>query len=220
MDKYIDRYNINDMFSKDMKKDMFLCMITKNEHICREGDILNEMLFVVEGKAKVYKNLANGRSLLLSFYNPFTVIGDIEFLENNNADCSVQVIKDTYCIGIDFSTINDKLMNDCKFLKNRCKYLGEKLRSSSNNSSINLLYPLENRLASYILAFINEETNNMKFIFEGGYNETAELLGTSYRHLNRTLNNYCNEGIIKKNGGLYIVSNLQKLKCLSGDLYR
>ncbi|AOR23424.1 cyclic nucleotide-binding domain-containing protein [Clostridium taeniosporum] len=220
MNTYIKKYRINEMFSIDVSDYMNLYMFSKNEHICKEDDMLNTMFFVVDGKAKVYKNLANGKSLLLSFYKPFTVIGDIEFLDNNRADCSVQAIKDTYCIGIGFSIINEKLMNDCKFLKYRCKYLGEKLRSSSNNSSINLLYPLENRLSSYILAFINEETNNMRFIFDGGYNETAELLGTSYRHLNRTLNKLCNEGIIRKKDNSFIVSDLKKLKDLSGDLYR
>lgn len=217
---YIEKFRINDMFSRNMIEDMSLYMFEKNEHICKEGDILNKMFFVVDGKAKVYKNLANGKSVLLSFYNPFTVIGDIEFIDNNKADCSVQVIKNTYCIVLEFSVINKKLLNDCKFLKSRCKYLGEKLRKSSNNSSINLLYPLENRLASYILAFVNEETINKTFIFEGGYNETAELLGTSYRHLNRILNKFCSEEIILKKKNFFIVNDLQRLKYLSGDLYR
>ena len=33
-----------------------------------------------------------------------------------------------------------------------CESLSEKLEKLSKNSSINLLYPLENRLSSYILA--------------------------------------------------------------------
>ncbi|NFR87224.1 MULTISPECIES: cyclic nucleotide-binding domain-containing protein [unclassified Clostridium] len=217
--EYIEKYKINDMFSIDMREYMSLYMFARNEYICKEEEVLNKMFFVVDGKAKVYKNLENGKSLLLSFYNPFTVVGDIEFLDNNSADCNVQVIKDTYCIVIEFSIIKDKLMDDCKFLRNRCKYLGEKLRCNSKNSSINLLYPLENRLASYILAFVNGDSN-LCFTFEGGYNETAELLGTSYRHLNRTLNKFCSEGIIRKDDKSYIVNDINKLKYLSGDLYR
>ena len=78
---------------------------------------------------------------------------------------------------------------------------------------------LESRLASYIYAFVNEE-NNEEFTFEESYSEIAELLGTSYRHLNRTLNKLCSDNILQKDGKKYIIKDIERLKLLSGDLYR
>ena len=102
-----------------------------------------------------------------------------------------------------------------------CDYLGEKLSCDSNNSSINLLYPLENRLASYIVAFVKVDDNKIKkFVFKESYSEISELLGTSYRHLNRTLNKFCSEGILKKNKKDYVIENFERLLCLAGDLYK
>jgi hypothetical protein len=99
--------------------------------------------------------------------------------------------------------------------------LGEKLIRLSKYSSINLLYPLENRLASYILADTSNTVNAGKktITFEGNLSEVAELLGTSYRHLLRTLNNLCTQGLIRKNLLAYEILDLEKLRKLAGDLY-
>lgn len=219
LESFIIQYKINELFTKDMTEYMSLYMWNKNEYICKEGGELNNIFFLVRGKAKVSKNLANGKSLLISFYKPFRIIGDIEFARDNIADCSVQAIKDTYAIGIHFDVARSKLSQDPKFLLFICKYLSEKLSDSSNNNSITILYSLESRLASYIYAFVNEE-NNEEFTFEESYSEIAELLGTSYRHLNRTLNKLCADNILQKDGKKYIIKDIERLKLLSGDLYR
>lgn len=220
IEKYIKKYEIEKLFTDNTKKQMNLYLFNKNEYICREEEQLEYMFFLVKGKAKVSKHLENGKSLLISFYTPMTIIGDVEFIRNNPTDCSVQAIEDTYCIGIRLEIVRSVLINDCKFLLNICEYLSNKLTSNSNNSSINLLYPLENRLASYILAYINIDEQNNKFSFKESYNEISELLGTSYRHLNRTLNKFCsNEILIKSNEG-YIIKDFEKLLNLAGDLYK
>lgn len=221
IEEYIKAYKVENLFSDNMKSHMILYMFDKNEYICREEEQLENMYFLVDGKAKVSKHLENGKSLLISFYTPLTIIGDVEFIRNNATDCSVQAIEETYCIGINFNVVRSILVKDCKFLLNICEYLSGKLTSNSNNSSINLLYPLENRLASYILAFVDIDRNkNSKFIFKESYSEISELLGASYRHLNRTLNKFCSQGILKKYNNEYIIEDFEKLLCLAGDLYK
>ena len=221
IEKYIKKYEIEKLFTDNMKKQMNLYLFNKNEYICREEEHLENMYFLVHGKAKVSKHLENGKSLLISFYRPLTIIGDVEFIDDNVTDCSVQAIEDTYCIGINFDIVRSKLIKDCKFLLNICRYLSDKLTDGSNNSSINLLYPLENRLASYIVAFVNTNDDKVeKFIFKESYSEISELLGTSYRHLNRILNKFCLEGILKKCDKEYVIEDYDKLLCLAGDLYK
>ena len=221
IEEYIKKYEMENLFSDNMKEYMTLYMFNKNEFICREEERLNNMYFLVDGKAKVSKHLENGKSLLISFYTPLTIIGDVEFIAHNFTDCSVLAIEDTFCIGIKFDIVRSKLTKDCKFLLKICEYLGGKLTNGSNNSSINLLYPLENRLASYIVAFANINNDKIKkFIFKESYSEISELLGTSYRHLNRTLNKFCFEGILKKCDREYVIEDFNKLLYLAGDLYK
>lgn len=84
------------------------------------------------------------------------------------------------------------------------------------NSSINLLYPLENRLASYILATGERVNNNEERIikFNENLTEIGELLGTSYRHLLRTLNNLSCKGAIRKKSNYFQVLDEKILKSL------
>ncbi len=222
IDRYITKYTMNDIFSKDMKPFMELLFYKKNEYIIKEEQEINHLIFLVHGKAKVYVTLSNGKSLLLCFYQEFRVLGDLEIIDSKKAASNVQVIEDTYCIGISSENVRTYLLNDAKFLRFICGSLGDKLYRCSKNSSINLLYSLENRLASYI-STTGEKMDDMgqvKITFEENLTEIAELLGTSYRHLLRTLNVLCTKGIIQKKNNYYEVIDEKTLKKLSADLYQ
>lgn len=67
------------------------------------------------------------------------------------------------------------------------------------NSSINLLYPLENRLASYINELLLINNNESLYVdFDESLVNIAEHLGSSYRHLLRTLNVLCEKEVLQK----------------------
>jgi CRP-like cAMP-binding protein len=222
MDNYIFKYGIDEIFTNDMKPLMELFLFKKNEHICRESEAIDYLLFFVKGKAKVYTTLSNGKSLLLCFYQDFKILGDLEIINPQNASSSVQVIEDTYCIGISLQNARTHLLNDVKFLRFMCNSLGEKLNRCSKNSSINLLYPLENRLASYILATGVRTDGNGEGIIEFNENltEISELLGTSYRHLLRTLNLLCSKRVIIRKYNCFQVIDEINLRKLTADLYK
>lgn len=131
---------------------MELLLFKKNEHICKENEEIHYLYFFVEGKAKAYNTLSNGKSLLLCFYDGLQVLGDVELIHSQKTSSNVQVMEDSYCIGIPLEKVRVQLLHDATFLRCICDSLAEKLNRLSKNSSINLLYPLENRLASYILA--------------------------------------------------------------------
>ncbi len=219
--EYIKKYNMNDLFSKDMFSYMTLYLYDKNEYICKEGEELNNIFFIVSGRVKVCKNLANGKSMIACFYDGFKIIGDVEFTKSDIANCSVQTITDVYAVAIKLQIVREILCKDPIFLLYICSYLGDKLDVSCNNGSINAVYSLEERLAGYIYAFVYE-CSEEEIIFEFGasYLEIAELLGTSYRHLHRTLKKFCEDNILEKKNKKYVVKNLKRLKELASDLYR
>lgn len=221
LEAYVEKYQLNQMFSIDMRPHMELFLVSKNDYICKADEPLEYLFFFVEGKAKVYNSLSNGKSLLICFYNPLTIIGDVEFLQLETANSNIQVINESYCIGISFKAIRQHVLNDAKFLRHALGSVGEKLLSLSKYSSINLLYTLENRLASYILACSSSSVSNESntIVFEGNLTEVAELLGTSYRHLLRTLQALCSQKAIKKSNNYYEILDIGKLAALAGDLY-
>lgn len=220
--KYVEEFNINELFSKDIKPYVELFLFKKGEHICKEGESINYLFFLVEGKGKVYSSLSNGKTMLLCFYNSGKIIGDVEFMKLEPANSNIQVIEDSYCIAISLQKVREYLLDDAKFLRFMCESLSQKLKRLSKNSSINLLYPLENRLASYILATgTSVDVNGIKVpIFDENLTEIAKLLGTSYRHLLRTLKTLCKNGVIKKKDSYFEVVNHNMLITLASDLYK
>ncbi|MBU3128215.1 cyclic nucleotide-binding domain-containing protein [Clostridium tagluense] len=222
LDNYIEKYNIEGFFGVDMKKYMELHAFDKGSHLVKTNEPIDYFYFFVEGKVKVYTVLKNGKSLLFRLYKPMIIIGDVEFIDCDTANSNIEAINECLCIGISMSNIRKYAVNDSTFLKCMCTSLGKKFISSSIASSINILYPLENRLASYLLAITPENTQNSNLdggIITDKFTEMADLLGTSYRHLIRTINKLCHENIIKKEKNSIVILNINALEKLAGDLY-
>lgn len=222
LDNYIKKYNIENFFGIDMKNYMELHSFDKGSHLVKTNEPINYFYFFVEGKVKVYTVLKNGKSLLFRLYKPLNIIGDVEFIDCNTANSNIEAINECLCIGISMINIRKYAINDPLFLKCMCTSLGKKFISSSISSSINILYPLENRLSSYLLAIApenNQHSNLDAGIITDKFTEMADLLGTSYRHLIRTINKLCNEKIIKKEKNTISILNISALEKLAGDLY-
>lgn len=222
IENYYNELNMQEIFMNNMKSDMRLLKFNKHEYLSREDEDLEYLLFFIQGKAKVFKTLPNGRNLLLAFYKPFRVIGDIEIVKNQSATGTIQALSTCYCLAISMKKARLELTKDRKFLKFTCESLAEKLAAVSMNSSINLLYPLENRLASYINESLAYEENgdNLYINFDENLINIADLLGSSYRHLLRTFNTLCKKGVLEREGGKYKIINKTLLKDLAGDLYQ
>ncbi len=219
LNQFLEKYQINQHFSTEMLPFLNLYFFKKNEHICYEDDPIDYLFFFVQGKAKIYITLKNGKSLLLCFYDDFKLIGDLEMVNSKHSTASVQVIEDAYCIGIKQDIVKQKLFNDVKFLQFMCQSLSLELERSSKNSSINLLYPLENRLASYIFATIDFSAEHIP-IFKENLTELAELLGSSYRHLHRSIEALCKKKILKRLDKGFEIINITQLKEMAADLYQ
>lgn len=222
IEKYYEKLKIKNIFTKDIKKDIKLLIFDKYEYLSREGEDLKYLLFFLDGNSKVFKTLPNGRNLLLAFYKPFRVIGDIEIMKGETATGTIQALSTCYCLAIPMEKAKTELINDKKFLKFIAESLAGKLTAISMNSSINQLYPLENKLASYINESIahDEKDENIIIDFDVNLVNLADLLGSSYRHLLRTFNSLCKKGVIEKDNGKYKVINRLLLKDLAGDLYQ
>jgi len=218
---YYEKFNMNSLFNEPLIEMFELIKFNRMEYLCYEEEKLTYLMFLVEGKAKVFRTLANGKSMLISFYEPFEVMGEVELLEGRTASSNVQALSSCYVLAIDMEKAYARLGEDVTFLKFACSMLAEKLHNLGSSSSVNLYYPLENRLASYILATAipsNKAGEKEVKLFNENLTHLSELMGTSYRHLLRTLNGFCQKKVIMKGEKGYIVLLEEVLEELAGDL--
>lgn len=216
---YLKKYDVLKMFEtpERYRPNFVMAQIRRHENIDHSA-YNNYLFFMVEGRFKVYSNLSNGKKLLLYFSRNFEIMGDLEFLKIENHYVTTEAIEPTVCLVLDISKIREQLLADTVFLKTLLYQIGEKLAKSSSNIAINMLYPVENRLSSYIRYMALENGTGHRY-FETNLTETAEVLGTSYRQLQRVLKSLCMQKILMKNKGRYEILDEEQLNILSGDIY-
>jgi CRP-like cAMP-binding protein len=221
MNQYIEEFKIQNIFSKDIIEFMDLVKYEKGEVICMTNIEMEYFYLFVEGKVKIYTLLENGKSLLLRFYEPLKFIGDLEYTYSNRiAKTNVESMMDSYLIRISYENIDKYCFDDSIFLRNICNSLAYKLDFLSNSSSINLLYSVEKRLAAYLVSVTEEESRFIQEMQTKKITELADLLGTSYRHLNRVIKKLSEIGVIKREDNFIKIIDRVYLEGLAGDIYK
>ena len=214
---YIKKYNLDNWFDKLETNDMKIIRYNRGEYLARSGEPLDHFMFFVRGRAKIYTVMENGKSYLLSFYEPMQVIGDVELMNDPKmgCNCHVEALVECDCLAIPMELMVDKFFEDTSFLRAVAKSLAIKTFQESMASSVNLLYTLESRLAAYILALAVDKS---EVVLDESYSDMADLLGTSYRHLARVMNKFVEDGLIEKNKKAILILDHDSLQDHAGEL--
>lgn len=184
------------------------------EFLCMEGYDMKYLLVLLDGKAKVSITTADGKVLLLCFYMSGGIFGDVELMmDTPETKSNVQAVTQVTCIGIPLDTNKERLRKDLKFMNYVAGSLARKLDRCSKNSAFTILHTLESRLCSYMLLASEQG------IFQEKLTEVAELLGTSYRHLLRTIEQLCRQAILKKEKNGYRIMEMQIMKQRGDEYY-
>ncbi len=215
LDHALKQYHIPEHFQffREFYPHFSLIRFKKGEYIYKTDLERQYLLFFLHGKIKVCSNLSNGKSLLIRFFTSFQLLGDLEFLKTDTSSTTVQAIEPCTCISLKVTHIRSRLMQDTLFLQFISKSLAEKLARATLNTSSHLLYPLENKLAGYI---IQVSENN---IFSENLTQLSELLGISYRHLLRVIQQFTESGILVKTENGYYIKDKNRLQELGQDIY-
>jgi CRP-like cAMP-binding protein len=217
---YIEKYKLEIIDDLGIINQLQLVEFEKDEYIYEMSESVDYFYFFVKGKAKVYTMMENGKRLLLRFYRPLMVIGDLEFANNdmNHASTNIKTLSKVHCIRVSMAILRKKYSDDAQFIKFINHSLAEKLESLSISSSINLLYPLENRLASYLMYLYSGPEEKVVLIDQLA--DIAELLGTSYRHLLRIFKLFSNREFITRERNKITIIDEDSLQKLAGNLYQ
>lgn len=188
------------------------CVFHAGEYLYTEGEATDMLYLMLEGSCKVFKLLENGKSLLLCLYDDVQVLGEFELFSDPVTKSNVQALRETYCYALPLEKYRAQLLADNLFLQFVLRQTCAKVHRNNNNTARNLLYPLEQRLAAYIL-----KTQDGGRFF-ANYTMLAEYLGCSLRHLLRTLHTFCTRGLLQKAARGYLLSNAAGLQALAKEL--
>lgn len=216
---YYKQYQLDRFIGPDQLDQFTLRRFEKGEPICELEQPIDDLHFFVEGRVKVFLPLPNARQLLLCFYEPLQLFGDLEIFEPQPvAATTVEALTPCVCLSLKRTFVINQLAIDPVFLKQLYLSLGRKMGRVIRNSALNLLHPLENRVASYILATATLDQDR-QWVFSGNLTQIADLLGASFRHLHRTLQSFCEQGLLVKVKTTYIIRHKAELERRAAGVY-
>ncbi|MFC9708411.1 Crp/Fnr family transcriptional regulator [Paenibacillus sp. NPDC056933] len=215
---YLKQYQLESVFHEPLRPHMTLCHFEKCELICREGELSEYLYVLVEGKIKIFTTSSQDKTLVLCFKTPLEVVGDIEYVRESNIVNTVQAVSPVVMLRIHYQWLAEHASEYAPLLKFLLKIISHKFYIDSNFSNFNLMYPVEVRLASYLLSISTEEAGTVVHEELDAFNLTdiANLIGTSYRHLNRVIQKLCAEGLIMRDQGFIMVKDRAGLAEVAG----
>ena len=150
-----------------------------------------------------------GKYRSLNFINAHDYIGEMELLNEVYYTKGIQASTKTVCFALPFSKYRTKLLEDTKFLRELTKFLSLKATVMAGKYSQSLAFPLENRLADFILQTSDKGVYLEKHVI------VCDYLGVSYRHLLHVLTQFCEKGYLQKEGRNYSIVNQHALNELA-----
>ncbi|MDF2681683.1 MAG: Crp/Fnr family transcriptional regulator [Brevibacillus sp.] len=214
---YLQAHQMESVFNDQIKPYLSLYSFEQGELICSQGEVPQNLYVLLKGKLKVYTTSEEGKTLILSFKTPLELIGDIEYVRGTDIVNTVEAVSPVLMLGVAHRWLQKHGKSDPQLLQFLLDHITRKFYVKSTTMSFNLMYPVEVRLASYLLSVSFDDTD---VELKGQLNTTsmmdaANLLGTSYRHLNRVLHQFCAEGLVERNKGFILVKNAEGLRAMA-----
>ena len=156
------------------------------EYVLRQTAPPDHLCLMLTGRCYVRFFLSNGRSVILQ--------------------------SRTRILAIPLSRCREDLLRDPHFLRQVCSDLILKERSNSLSLIHTFGYPLENRLAKFIL---DNRQENRFYIRK---TLVAESLGASYRHVGAVFSSFVQKGWLTKEKLVYTIADEPALAALTREL--
>ncbi len=202
---YLEKNSIADLFSFPVEDLIEVHEYQRNDWIIQEGMRPDFLFYVMEGKAKIYITHQNGKVSLINFVNANEYIGEMELLHDVYYTKGIQASTKTICFALPIHYYRKQLLEDAKFLRELTKFLSVKATEMAAKYTQSLAFPLENRLADFILQTADEG------VYKERHVTVCDYLGVSYRHLLHVLAQFCDKGYIQKEGRNYQIKQYHSL---------
>ncbi|OAB39543.1 Crp/Fnr family transcriptional regulator [Paenibacillus glacialis] len=215
---YLHAHQIESVFNEQLIPYLSLYNFEQGERICSQGEHAEILYVLVKGRVKIYTTSAGGKTLILSFKKPLEVIGDIEYVQGINIMNTVEAVSSVCMIGIHHRWLNKYGSDHAPLLQFLLKIITRKFLLKNNSLSFNLMHPVEMRLASYLMSVSFEDSDSQLKGQQStvSIKDVANFIGTSYRHLNRVILQFCTDGLIERNKGFILVKDREGLSRISG----
>ncbi|MBU8639631.1 Crp/Fnr family transcriptional regulator [Bacillus pumilus] len=204
---YMKAHQLESVFHQKLISHVSLWRYEQGELVCSKGDKREYLYLLVKGKLKIFTTTKEGKTFILSFKHPLEAIGDIEYVQQTDMVNTVEAVTEVHMLRVSHQALMRHAKDDPRVLNFLLKGITNKFYTKSNDLSFHLLYPVEVRLASYLLSVVTSDESASALRLT----DAASLIGTSYRHINRVIQQFCEKGLIERQRGNITISDRKGL---------
>jgi len=183
----------------------------KKDILFLEGQLPNDLFYVISGSVKTYKLNYDGKELITGIHHAGDFLGYVPLLEDKpyyeNAEV-IEELKISVIPKFDFLTLvyssNDFAKKFIKMLSNNIEEMESRLLEIAYQS-------VRQRVANALLK-ISEQFDQSNVIITTTRKDIANIVGTATESLNRTLADFKDEGLIEISGEGLKILNRPKLE--------
>lgn len=213
---YLQQFGLSDLFPDHVREEMYVATYTSGERLFSQSDEADTLYFLIKGKLKISMLSPEGKRLILAFKTPFDIVGDVEYVRDCQFINTVEAVTDIVVIGISYEALHKNMADNAAWLYFLLRTITRKFETKARAMNFNLLYTVDVRVASYLLSM----TPNRQLLESTSLIDMADLIGTSYRHLNRVLQQFEQAGwIMKKRGKITLLDRAALLEQAGQNIY-
>lgn len=199
------------LFSFDPAPHITLWQADPREEILCQGELPDRLFYLVRGEVKLSQTLANGKVVTLDLLRAPCFLGELELLCPRQTAVSAQAQQRCWLFALDLNRCREQLLCDPVFLRRLCEILAKKERLRARTLAQAQAYPLANRLALFLLRAAREDRYLVRNV------DACQFLGVSYRHLQQTMGDFVDRGLLQKLPRGYLIADRAALRVLVAE---
>ena len=176
-----------------------------------EGDNSEWFFIIAEGRVRVTKLTSTGKEIIISFFGPGEMFGEVAVFEDQPYPASAQAISKTRLIGIRKADFVNFLLKYPQVSLRIIKVLSERLRQAQSRLRDLAGERVEQRLARLLLMLASRLGTTLPYTRQ----EISDMAGTTTETTIRILSQWKDRGIISSSRGEITITDEIKLKLLA-----
>lgn len=185
--------------------------VEAGEYVFWEEDAPDWFYIVSEGRVKVLKSTSLGKELIIAFFGPGEMFGEVAVFSGKPYPASAQAMERTKVLGIKREDFLSFLTRHPQIALRIINILGERLREAQNRIRDLVGERVEQRLARILLMLSAKLGTELPFTRQ----EIADMAGTTVETAIRFMSRLKEGGIIRSTRGKILIADEKKLKLLS-----
>ncbi len=188
----------------------------KHSHVFLQGDALENVYFIFDGKIKIYKSDINGKEQIVNMMKKGEMFPHVGFFRKGDYPANAEVLESSTLIAIPISKFEGVLIDNPELSMKVFRVLGEKIIDLQNRLEEQILNNTYEQIIKLLIRLANKHgkaLNNGTFFLKGEFTnrDLANMIGTTRETISRTLTKMKKDKLIEEDDSGNMIFDPEKL---------